>query len=511
MSASVVDGLVSCASPPADAVAQWPRDTVPQRRPDRSLPRWVLVAILTSAALAVAFSLLTGFGRPAPWAPPVLALAVLITELAVVHLQVGRQRWDFSVVDAVITLVFVLDPGTWMVIGAAAGVAVAQLLRRQPAPKIIFNACQYAAATAVGAFVCAQSLGAGLPRLSAAAVAITAYFLVSTGLVAVVVSATTGRSLLRLLAATTPLALVHTAASASVGLLAAWLALNAPAGLVGLLVPVLLLWSSFDQTSRRAAEARLFAELAHGQEQAGGGSVDVSAQVVLTTAARLLASDVSLLLFASDGLLRYDGAEDGRPRRSRVPVSTMQEPWIPEVLSGGVVLGNDRGVPYCGMRVGPAERPLALLYARREPGSGTFTRRDASLARVLIGQAETWLSVADLAASRDAALDRADAADEAARVLGDIGANTAPALAALRESAGRLGRLAGAAGAETVDDIVEELRAAEQAVASLLGAIALAADADLAAGGRGLPLPPAGLPAPLPRAADDWTSTGVLP
>ena len=67
----------------------------------------------------------------------------------------------------------------------------------------------------------------------------------------------------------------------------------------------------------------------------------------------------------------------------------MQEPWIPEVLSGGVVLGVDDGAPTCGMRVGPAERPLALIHAVREAGAGAFTRHDAALARVLVGQAET--------------------------------------------------------------------------------------------------------------------------
>lgn len=496
-------GRVAAGQVPAAAIARWPRDTVPAVRPDRSLPRSVLAVIAVAAGLAVAFGAVSSFGHPAGWAPVALAAAVLLTELAVVHLQVGRQRWTFSIVDTVTTLVFALAPGSWMILGVTAGIAVAHLLKHTPAPKIVFNACQYAAATAIGVYVAQTALAHDVPRLSAAAAAITAFLLVQTVLVALVVAATSDRSFPRLIASTLPLGVLHTAATSSVGLLAAWLTLTAPVGLIGLLVPVLLLWSSFDQSSRRAAEARLFAELARGQEQAGGGSVDVSAEVVVTTAARLLAADVDLLLFAADGLLRYAGDERGRPQRSRVPVSTMQEPWIPEVLSGGVVLGLAAGAPYCGMRVGPAERPLALLYARREPGTGAFTRRDASLARVLVGQAETWLSVADLAASRDAAVDRAEAANEAARALGDIGAHTAPALAALRESGSRLARLAGGAGTGAMDDIIEELRSAEQAVASLLGAVAMAADSDLAA--RTV------RPAPVARPADDWTSTGVLP
>ncbi len=385
---------------PAGSVAQWPRDTVPAVRPDRSLPPAVLALTVVAAAAALGLSLATPFGHPALWALPALGLAIAVTELAGASVQVGRQQWHFSVTDAVLALVLVLAPGTWVVIGLAGGVAVAQLLKRKAAPKIVFNMCQCAASMAAACLVQHVVLGADVPRLSAAAAAIATYCLVQTALVAAIVSVTTRRSPLRVLGSNAPLAIVHTAGSASVGLLAAWLTLTAPAGLVGLLVPVLLLWSSFDQTSRRAAEARLFAELAHGQEQAGGGSVDVSAQVVVTTAARLLGADVTLLLFASDGLLQYAGDEHAAPRRERVPVSAMQQHWIPEVLSGGVVLGVAEGAPSCGMRVGPAERPMALLYALRRPGDGAFSRRDASLARVLIQQAETWLSVADLTASR---------------------------------------------------------------------------------------------------------------
>jgi hypothetical protein len=159
------------------------------------------------------------------------------------------------------------------------------------------------------------------------------------------------------------------------------------------------------------------------------------------------------------------------------------------------------------MRVGPAERPLALLLAARASGTGTFTRRDVRLARVLVGQAESWLAVADIAAARDAAVGRAEAAGNTARALGDLGADTAPALSVLRESAGRLSRLAARGdSAEAVAGIVEELHTVERAVASLLGAIALAADPDLAVHTLSL----AELELPLAVRAADWTSTGVL-
>jgi hypothetical protein len=149
---------------------------------------------------------------------------------------------------------------------------------------------------------------------------------------------------------------------------------------------------------------------------------------------------------------------------------------------------------------------MAVLIARRPEGSGGFGRREAALAGVLVGQAKSWLSVAELAASRDEAVARADAADEAARSLGNIGADTAPALGMLRESATRLARLATTSSAqEAVTDIVDELHSVERAVASLLGAIALAADPSL----RDLDDDFDQMAAPA-RRDEDWTTTGLL-
>ena len=110
-----------------------------------------------------------------------------------------------------------------------------------------------------------------------------------------------------------------------------------------------------------------------------------------------------------------------------------------------------------------------------------------------------------LAESRDEALAQAEAAEDAARALGDLGADTTPSLGVLRESASRLARLADTEGAASVHEIVDELYAVERAVASLLGAIALAAETDI---GRGV-VPEHLDPASQPKSAE-WTTTGVL-
>jgi hypothetical protein len=267
---------------------------------------------------------------------------------------------------------------------------------------------------------------------------------------------------------------------------------------------LLLLWLSYDEQTTRAAEVGLFAELARLQEKASGRSVDVSAQVVLTAAARLFGSaDVEMVLMAEDGAVRYVGDETGQTRH-RVDPDALDAPWVLRALAGpGVACGVEQGRPWCSTVLGGDGSPLAVLIARRDAGGAPFGRRESALAQVLRKQAESWLSIAELAASRDVALAHAEAAEDAARALGDLGADTAPSLGVLRESANRLARLAANEGATPVTEIVDELYAVERAVASLLGAIALAAEPEL---GRGLP---DNLTAPA-RHSDDWTTTGVL-
>jgi hypothetical protein len=338
------------------------------------------------------------------------------------------------------------------------------------------------------------------------------FWFVNNAMVAAAVAAMSGQRPVAVFRASALLAAVHATGTSSLGLLAAWLATNAPLGLLGLVVPLGLLWLSYDEQTAKAAEARLFAELARGQEQVAQRSTDTSAQVLLTAAARLFGgADVEMLLLAADGPVRYTGDELGVRDRRRVETCTFDEPWVLRVLgAGGVLTGVDKGRPFCSAVLGGEDDPLAVLIARRLPGSPFFGRREVSLARVLVRQAEAWLSVASLAASRDEAVEAAAAAEQSARALGDLGAHTVPSLGVLRESAARLARLASEPGGpDPVGDIVEELHAVERAVASLLGAIALAADPELVRPGGDSDAGSAD-GSPAPRAVEDWTTTGVL-
>jgi hypothetical protein len=494
-------------------VGRTPRSRVGLLRRRLSPATQVRLLGAVAAVAAVVAGALQGWGGPAWWALPVLVAAVAASEVAVVHLQFGRQRWTFSLTEGALGAAWFVSTGAWSVAAVAVGVLLAQLVRHQPRLKLEYNVAQFALATALGS-TAAQAAGGGV---LGAVVGMVVFFLVNHGLVGIAVALTTSRRLLPLLVSSAPLSAVHTAGNSSIGLLAAYLASTAPFGLLGLLVPLVLLWSSYDQQSRRSAEARLFAELAHGQERATGRSSDVSAQVVLTAAARLLGgADVEMVLVAPDGPVRYAGDETGVPERRRVDSDAFDAPWVVRALgSGGVLTGNDDGRPFVSAVVGDPGRPLAVLVARRPPGSAGFGRREVLLAQVLVGQAQSWLQVAELSSRTAQAQAEAEAARHAAgqtaQALGDLGAAAAPSLRVLSESAERLARLAAHADAWSgVDGIVEELHMVERAVASLLGALALAAEPDLRAAMGDSAAPAAPEPAARPEGTSDWTTTGIL-
>jgi hypothetical protein len=462
------------------------------------------VRLLAGAALAVAAisAVLNGWGQPLWYEPILLTVAVAAAETAVVHLSFGRQRWTFSLTEAAIAVAFVHSYGSWTVVSVTAGVLFAQLVRHQEPLKVQFNVAQFAAATALGASF-AHIVGGGIPG---AIGGMGVFWLANNLLIACAMSMMTEQKFRSLLWASAPLASVHSVGTSGIGILAAWLAVHAPLGLLALVVPLLLLWISYDTQTSQAAEAQLYAELARLQERASGRSVDVSARVVLTAAARLFGSDdVEMVLLAEDGPVRYAGNANGVVRQ-RVDPEALDVPWVLRALGErGAVTGTDEGRPWCATVLGGHEAPLAVLVARRAVGASSFGRRETMLAEVLVQQAESWLSIAELAASRDEALAQAEAAEDAARALGDLGADTAPSLVVLRESANRLARLAATEGPASVHEIVDELYAVERAVASLLGAIALAAEPDLTRVSID-----DDDEAPTPRRSEEWTTTGVL-
>jgi hypothetical protein len=456
--------------------------------------RTVFVTAVVIALAAAVVGVLAGWGSPAWWGLPGLALGVGLSEKYPTKVVMTRGgAMTFSLTDVFIAAGLLLAPGAWLAVALVAGYSTALIMRRVAPLKIVFNLANFGWATVVGALV-TEWLGADL---LAALCGVLAFYLSSHLLTAVAVSLSGGDSYGRVLRDTAVLPLVIAGGNVSVGLLGGWLAVHGPIGLIGLIIPIGLLWWSYAQQAQRVAEARLFEELAQGHEQLLGASVDASAQVIVTAAARMFGgAEVELLFRHPDGLVRYIGGTHGVTERRRAEPHAFGEAWVLRALAaGGVKTGLNGEWPYCSAVLGDQDQPLAVLEARRPNRSLPFTRADEQLVRVLAGQAESWLSIADLTAQADQVRGAVEVYRATNRVLGELGAETTPALVVLRESSDRLARLASRFdGPDPVSQIVDELHSVERAVASLLGAIALAQPApDMAA-----------------RAGSEWTTTGRL-
>ena len=448
--------------------------------------------------LAVAVGVATGWGAAPPGVLLLAVLGVAVGELAVRWSRQDRHGWPVSITEAAVAACLLTADGAWSVLALGLGVVVAQLVRRAPRLHRQLDLARSVLAMALAAAL-SSALGGGV---LAACAGTAVYWLISGVLLAAAVSTTSSRPIRSLLALWAPRSGQQATASASIGLLAAYLWVEAPLALLGLAVPSVLIWSTYDRAAR-TGEARLFAELARSP----GRTPDASASLLVTAAARLLGgADVDLLVLTGDGPVEFSGDESGVPTRRPAESAALDQPWVQAALSTGrAQLGRVDGRPHVTTVLGVADRPLAVLRARRPVDAPDFDRRELRLAGVLAGHADAWLSTPS---------GRSDPATDE----GTVGATVA--LADVRASAERVAGLA--AGDGPLDgataELVRELHALERAVAALLGARAQDVRPAL------VPLPRApgagaqplraqgslGAPPNSSMADGDWTTTGVL-
>jgi hypothetical protein len=455
--------------------------------------RTIFATAVAAALAATVIGVIVGWGSPAWLAVPALAVATAFSEKYSTEVIIARQRFTFGMTDAFLAAALLLAPGAWVPVALVAGYWAALASLRASRIKMLFNLADFGLSSAMAVLV---TMALGGPGLFSALVGVLVFAIVNYLAVVLAVALSTGRPFRRVLIETGLIQLVAAAGNASVGLLGGWLATEQPLGLLGLVVPVGLLWRSYSQQAQRVAEARLFEELAHGHEQLLGASVDTSAQVIVTAAARMFGgAEVELLFRHPEGLISYIGDEHGVSERQRADSHAFGDPWVLRALAArGVKSGVNDKRPYVSVVLGKFDQPVAVLEARRPVGAAAFTRADEQLVGVLAGQADSWLAVADLVQQADEARGEAEVYRATSRVIGHLGAETAPALVVLRESSDRLARLASRFdGPDPVSQLVGELHSVERAVASLLGAIALAQ-----------PEPDTS------RADTEWTTTGRL-
>ena len=513
----------------------------PIPRPARRVRR-VAVACAATLVLGLPF---VRTGTPSWWGLPLVVALFAVAAPAVVPLPLGRAAWRVTLTEVLLGCCLIGTTSSWLVPAVVVGTIASPAVRRQPRFKAEFDiavslAGITAAVLAAAAFrgtlgppaLSVHASGAWTPDLvgpvAAAAIGLFAAWVVQHVLGCTAVAFTSRRSVASLVARNAPPSLLQYVANCAVGMLGAWVAVHAPVGVIGFAVPAVLLWSAHTVQQRSSAESRLYAELAYASRQASSQSLDTSAEVVLTTAARVLGgADVEMVVRDRQGPVRYVGDEHSTPQRRRVPPGVFDEPWVMRLLAGRRVLtGVEDGRPYCAGVIGRRDAPVAVLVARRPEGSAAFGRRDLLIALAIVSQAEPWLAGGRSTTGGERRERAADGYD------------------LVRETAERLARSAAhPAGADAITELTQELHEVESAVALLLGSVAAdstSGSADPSVGdsetsrdsessigavdanpGRGEVSTGSDAAAPLTnnvsrlvprqRPSGEWTTTGVLP
>lgn len=425
---------------------------------------------MASVSAATALSVFAGWNDPSWWALPLGVAGFALVAWLGGFPTVSRTRWASAPVDALAGLCLALDPGAWLVLCVALGVTIAQALRDVPLRRAADTIVRAMTASAAGTATSVAVDGVPHATSVAAAAGVLAWWLTGHALAVLAVSRTTGRSPRTLFLGRAGATLPGAVQGAALGITSAWLVLYAPAGLLGLTAPLVLVITTHLHGVRSMAETQILRELlgaqsGRGEGQPGRRTMDDSVQLVMTSAARLLGgADVEVLALGADGALRYAGRERGDAARTRVPAGAYDDPWVRRCLlpsapgaSARARRGLDKRRPVLAVRLGPAGSAGAVLIARRPEGAAAFTRGDSAMAEALATRTAGWLPTALLGSEP---------------AVADDGPH-AGALSSVSAAALRLGRLADVGtrvgGHVDVDAVVDELRDLERAVAALLG------------------------------------------
>ncbi len=433
-----------------------------RRRP--AAPGRLRLLAAACGVLALVVGAASGWGSAPLPVVVLLAAVVAVAELVVLPARLGPFRRAASLTEGAVAACLLVGNGAWSVVAVGAGVAAAQTVRRCPRRKRELDLGVRLLATALAQAVCA-AVGGGL---AGAGAGVATFWLLTCLLLSVAVAAVSARPVPSLLLWVARRSALHTAGSAGVGLLAAWLALHAPLGLLGVALGVAVARWAYALAAWRRGEARLFAHLA----QVPGRTPDASAQLLVTAAARLLrGADVELVVLHGQLARRFVGDEHGRADGPS-DVVALDESWVLDALgTPGVRRGREDDRPTLSAVLHRPGQPRAVLRARRTAGAPDFDRQDLRNVDVLVARADAWLVTPS---------DGVEAARE-------------PAVVRVRASVGRLDALAsrGASAAQ----VAAELHVLERAVASLLGTAGL---------------PSAGVPQQRSGASVEWTTTGAV-
>jgi len=226
---------------------------------------------IAAAAAGGAAVIVVHLPAAASWGPvettswSLLVLAMVVTEQFPVSLQHRGEGETFALTDAIwIAALILFDPAV-LILAAAAGAAIGQVVRRVPPTKIFFNLGQYLIGLGL-AVVVYQYLDGRAPTDPGAWVAaigaMAIFFVVNEGAVATVISLVSGKSLRDVLLPSLSISLLHWAGNMAVGILAAVLWATVPVATALLLAPLALSYLAYRGWLRSMRERDEMREMA---------------------------------------------------------------------------------------------------------------------------------------------------------------------------------------------------------------------------------------------------------
>lgn len=237
---------------------------------DRTLPpaAWALIGLAALGGAAVALAQLPAVvawtpSHIAAWA--VLVMAMVATEQFPISLLHGAEGETFALTDSIWIAALILVPPDVLLLAAAGGTLIGQVTQRISVAKIGFNVGQYLIGLAA-AVLAYQWFGPGPatdPRVwLAAGAAMSIFFVINTGSVALAISLATGKTLAKVLLPTLPISFLHWAGNMAIGILGALLWVIEPFALALLVAPLVLSYFAYAGWLRALRERDQMHEMA---------------------------------------------------------------------------------------------------------------------------------------------------------------------------------------------------------------------------------------------------------
>ena len=397
-----------------------------------------------------------------------LMVGVALTELRPVHVARRGQRQSFTLTEGPLVFALALSPGRFVVVAVAAGLLIAQVVRRVPPLKLVYNVTQYTLAAAV-AVLCATYV----PGVGGVVIGIALFSLLNDFLIRLVIRIVTGQPQGHVLQGAGSAWFLHIGAVTSVALIAADTAQHSPGLLPAFLVPALLIQLSQEQANRRQARGVIAGALAQQAATLYGRASQESASLILRSARELLiTSEVEIVLLSSDGATSLRDTGAGHEHLcGRVSPEDLLTGWRGRVLELTQATVDGR---WAGVVIG-RETPHALLSVRRDAEAEPFCDSDRDLLQALADNVEDWL---DVEAGDD------DAVQVARRRAAELGGGYAQVAEALG-TVHRVGKIMLGDGASPTSHrdsyLAEELRTAAAALADFVSDLIAPAPAPAAA------------------------------